>query len=122
MMRAQTRNEISSKLTDMQMLVASNPDFADMLVRARNGADLTPGEKFQFHNRNIAMYRYWENVHYQYRLGLYDEAEFVSQRDAWQRYVNSSKAVADVWCGVRQTFSAKFVDEVNPLLAKYKCD
>lgn len=121
-MRAQTRNEISSKLTDMQMTVASNPEMADMLVRARNGEELSPGESFQFLNRNIAMYKYWENVHYQYRLGLYDENEFIGQREAWRLYVNSSKAVADVWCVIRGTSSSEFVAEVDPLLTDYSCD
>ena len=60
MMRAQTRNAISSKLTEIQMTVASNPQLADLLARARSGEDLTPGERAQFRNRNGAMYRYWD--------------------------------------------------------------
>jgi len=122
MMLAQTRNEISSKLIDMQMTVASNPQMADMLIRARTGEELTPGERFQFQNRNVAMYKYWENVQYQYRLGLYDENEYKAQRDAWRNYVNSSKAVADIWCIIRTTSSADFVAEVDPLLTEYSCD
>lgn len=122
MMRAQTRNEISSRLVDIQMTVASSPQLADTLVRGRSGDELSPAEQLQFANRNVAMYRYWENVHYQYRLGLYDEEEFTSQRDAWRNYVNSSKPVAEIWCRIRETSSAEYVAEVDPLLTEYTCD
>jgi hypothetical protein len=122
MMRAQTRNEISAKLTEIQMTVASNPQLADMLTRARTGEDLTASERTQFDNRNAAMFRYWENVHYQYRLGLYDEEEFSKQREGWKSYVNSSRAIVMVWCYMRSAMSSDFVAEVDALLVKYKCE
>lgn len=122
MMRAQTRNEISSRLIDMQMTVAENSEFADIEMRARAGEELAPNERWRFFNRNLAMYKYWENVHYQYRLGLYDEEEFTMQRQAWANYVNSAKSVADVWCVIRDTSSPQFVAEVNALLEDFSCD
>jgi hypothetical protein len=121
MMRAQTRNEISDRLVDIQMTIASNPQLADVLYRARIGEELSGGERTQFNQRNAALYRYWENVHYQYRLGLYDDSEYLKQRDAWRSYVNSSKAVADVWCRNRDEFSVEFEKEVNQLLEKQHC-
>jgi hypothetical protein len=122
MMRAQTRNEISSKITEMHMTIASTPQLAETLARAESGAELSPGERQQFLYRNLAMYRYWENVHYQYRLGLYDDEEFIKQRDSWRSYVNYSKPVADVWCLVRYSASDEFVAEVDLLLTEFKCE
>ena len=121
MMRAQVRNEISDRLVDIQMTVASNPQLADVLYRARAGEELTGSERTQFFNRNVAMYRYWESVHYQYRLGLYDDSEFFKQRDAWRSYINSSDAVSSVWCGIREEFSIEFENEVNQLLEEQQC-
>ena len=120
-MRAQTRNEISDQLIDIQMTISSNPQLADVLFRGWNGEELSGGELMQFNQRNTALYRYWENVHYQYRLGLYDDSEYLRQRDAWHSYINGSRAVAEHWCRIRDQFSIEFVSEVNELLDEQQC-
>jgi len=48
--------------------------------RAGRGEQLTGDEQFQFRLRSNALFRYWEDVHYQYRLGLYDEEEYSRQK------------------------------------------
>jgi hypothetical protein len=121
MMRAQTRNELSSNIVNILNESAGNNQLASILRRANAGEELTPDEFFQFQERQAAMYRYWENVHYQYRQGLYDESEFSKQRDAWRVYVNQSKAVADEWCGMRDLVSKDFVAEVDSLLTEFAC-
>ena len=89
--------------------------------RANAGEQLTADELLQFGERQGAMFRYWENVHYQYRLGLYDESEFSKQKDAWRAYVNQSQAVADQWCSIRQFVADAFAAEINELLVEYSC-
>ncbi len=121
MMRAQTRNELSNNVVNMLNESAGNKQLASILRRADAGEELTPDEFFQFKERQWAMYRYWENVHYQYRQGLYEESEFSSQRDAWRAYINKSKVVADEWCSIRDQVSKAFMAEVDRLLIKYEC-
>ncbi len=53
-----------------------------MLRRAGRGEQLTDDEHLQFQLRSNALLRYWEDVHYQYRLGLYDEVEYERQKAA----------------------------------------
>ena len=33
------------------------------------------------------MFRYLKNVHYQYRQGLYNEAELSTREDAWREFL-----------------------------------
>ena len=84
MMRAEIRHELSVGIVDLLQTAASNEQLADVLHRAVSGEDLTPTELFQFEMRTNALFRYWEDVHYQYRVGLYDDAEFEKQREAWR--------------------------------------
>jgi hypothetical protein len=68
------------------------------------------------------MFRYFENVHYQYRVGLYDEAEFERQRLAWANYMNGSARAPGVWCRYQHLVSAEFAAELNALLISDPCE
>ncbi len=119
--RAQIRDELSDGIFDLLMYTANNPQLADLMVRADSGAELTTAEQFQYASRIRAMYRYFENVHYQYRSGLYETSEFRRQTIAWKNYVGRSKAAVDVWCTYQHTVSEDFADTLNSLLTNHKC-
>jgi hypothetical protein len=89
--------------------------------RADAGEELTPDETYQYEIITRAFFRYWENVHYQYRQHLYDEPEFSRQREAWRSYVPSSPALITFWCAERSQFSPIFVSEFDHLLPPNAC-
>ena len=121
MMRAQTRNELAMGIVGIQSGIAENEQLAAVLAKARDGETLSPGESLQFANRMLAMFRYWENVHYQYRMGLYDEVEFLKQKDAWEDYINVSDAQVGAWCRFSDTFSPEFAQEVDGIINQRSC-
>ena len=84
LMRAQTRHELAMMVVDILHIPAANKQLADVMYRANLGESLTPEELHQFRMRTNALIRYWENVHYQYRQGLYDDSEFDTHRRAWK--------------------------------------
>ena len=53
--------------------------MASVIRRGDSGEELTPDELRQFQHRSIALFRYLENLHCQYRQGLFDEAEFSTE-------------------------------------------
>jgi len=114
--RAQTRHELAMGIVDLLQTPATNPQLADVLYRAKAGQPLTPAEQFQFELRTNALFRYWEDVHYQYRMGLYDDVEFRRQRDAWQASIAASPQGQAYWCRVRQLYSPEFMAEMDGLL------
>lgn len=122
MMRAQIRHELAMGIVDLLQVPAGNPQLASVLQRARAGAELTPEESFQFELRTNALFRYWEDVHYQYRLGLYDEIEFERQRDAWRASLAGFGRAVAYWCGVRPLYSPEFAAEIDGLLANDACE
>jgi hypothetical protein len=111
MIRGQTRNDVSVELIDLMSQVATNPQLAGLVNKVNQGDVLTPEELIQFQHREIAMIRYFENVYYQYRQGLYDESEFSTQREAWARYMNPARV--SFWCGYRTTVSEDFRAEMD---------
>lgn len=122
MLRSQTRNELTMGIVGIMSGYAESSELSNIVARARAGETLTPSERLQWYNAQLAMYRYWENVHYQYRMGLYDEEEFVKHKEAWRIVMNRDEATVNVWCERRQTFSSEYAAEMDGLLDKYQCD
>ncbi len=59
----------------MQSQQASDAEFMEVIREARTGEALTALELDQFGTLQQAIWRYRENVSYQYRNGLFDEDE-----------------------------------------------
>jgi hypothetical protein len=119
--RAQARHELSAAIVNVLMESADNQQLSDVIERAARGAQLTPTEQLQFEMRTNAILRYWEDVHYQYRMGLYDEEEFDRQRAAWSVTLRGSQGMRDYWCRVRTLYSPSFANELSRLLPSQSC-
>lgn len=116
MMRAQTRNEIASGFLQLSGLPMANSQLANVIVRGDAEGELSADEYFQYRRFVIATYRYYENVHYQYRQGLYDEAEFSKQKEAWRSYASRAPGAVALWCELRTSFSAEFVEDMSAMI------
>jgi hypothetical protein len=121
LMRAQVRHELASTIVDLLNSSANNSELASVIRRAGLGEKLTADEQFQFRLRSNALLRYWEDVHYQYRLGLYDEVEYSRQKAAWKASFASSIGFVNYWCEVRTLYSPLFASEIDRLLPSQSC-
>lgn len=116
LMRAQVRHELASTIVDLLNSSANNSQLAGVLRRGALGEKLTDDEQMQFRLRSNALLRYWEDVHYQFRLGLYDEIEYSRQKDAWKATFASSVGFVRYWSEVRTLYSPQFAAEIDGLL------
>ncbi len=128
LMQAQTRDQIATALVELQIESATDQQLVELLQRADDGVELTKAEERQIGYRFNALIRYWENVHYQYRRGLYDEVEFESQREAWRQTFEVGKAITRYWCRMRSLYSPErslyspeFATELDRLLLQDSC-
>ncbi len=115
MIRAQTRAQIASELTNLLSQVAMDPQLSSLVRRADAGEDLSVEEAFQYAHRSAAWFRFFENVHYQYRQGLYDESEYAAHRDGWRMFFRMSATAVENWCMYREVVSAEFRVEIDSL-------
>ena len=121
MIRAQTRNDISQQLANRLLVMASSSQVASLKRRAEAGEELTADEEHQYFLLLVANMRDWENIHYQYRHGTFDESEFDAEKTAWQYLINRNKAFARGWCRTRQNYSPEFMAELESLLYEDVC-
>jgi hypothetical protein len=121
MMRAQMRHDLAVGIVELLNSAAANSQLANVLRRGGAGEELTPDERYQFRARTNALFRYWEDVHYQYRQGLYDEEEFSKHKEAWRAYLAASKGAVSYWCEVRPLYSPKFANQMDAILPSRRC-
>ena len=120
--RAQIRHELAIAIVEHQDLGSNNIQLASVVRRGYSQEELTPDERTQFNFHNNAVFRYWEDVHYQYRQGLYDATEFEKQRAAWVDSLSRNPGLVAYWCEVRMLYSSSFADELNGALSTHRCD
>ena len=113
--RAQTRSDISRQITDYLSGVAGNGELASIMRRAQAGEELTADEDWQYFLIFSTNLRFWENIHYQYRQGLFDDSEFRAEREGWRRVIQSNSVFARYWCPLTQGYSIEFVSELESL-------
>ena len=122
LMRAQIRHDLAMGITEQLVVIANNSQLASVIRRGSNGEELSPDERMQFTTRSNALLRYWEDVHYQYRQGLYDVSEFEKQRRAWVDSLSRSVGLVAYWCENRNLYSADFAEELDGALTTHTCD
>ena len=113
MMQAQTRNAIAEHLSNMLVSQSLSPEYMAMEVKRRSGVALTPEEEGMYLLSQFAYWRYRENVFYQYQRGLFEESEYLPQREVWIRAVNDDKGDRAIWCGRRSQQSPAFNVEID---------
>ena len=121
MMQAQTRAEVSTGIVELFETVAESEQLASLRRRADAGEQLSLDEAYRYAIITRAFFRYWENAHYQYRQGLYDDVEFQRQREAWKSYAATSPALVAFWCEHRAEFSPEFSREFDSVLTVRAC-
>jgi hypothetical protein len=121
MMRAQIRNELARGLPDFLSLLIDNRDLADTLVRANAGESLTATEDRRVDAWIQLAFRYWENVHYQYRQELYDPSEFSRHKDTMVAVIGGNPSMYDYWCRERLLYSEPFMEFMDELLGGPPC-
>lgn len=120
MMEAQTRNDLSDGLTNAISLFTDR-QIAELMLRGNSGDELSDVDREQLGYVLSIQFRYYENVHYQYRQGLFDEVEFDAQRLIW-RNLFTEKYRAEYWCRQKGTYSPDFAAEIDGLLTTFRCE
>ena len=118
---AQTRDSLSQAIVSALREEAGNSVLADIARRADAGEPLTPTEQSQYRAYTISWFRLWEDQHYQYRVGLYDELEFAAVRRVWVNRLQRT-AMRQPWCRLREEFSPDFFQDINGALGEKGCE
>jgi len=121
MTQSQTRNSVAEMLINLIESAYGDPQMAEIQVKHDAGQSLDPVERFRFAAREDAFWRYRENVHYQYRNGLYDEDEYEALREVWVRDLNTDELRREIYCQRHDASPRSFTAEMDAAMEK-PCD
>ena len=108
MMRAQIRNELAVSTIDINRSW-QRPELISVYLKASAGAEKLTAEEARLLNLNLnATFRMWENMHYQNRIGMYDESEISVNRQVWSTFVKENQIYRDYWLESGAVFSEEF--------------
>ena len=116
--KAQTRSSITDQILDINNSVLANPALLEAREKANADSPLTLDEQNILNVNMVNWLRHWENVHFQYRHGTYDESEYLAQRVAWHHQLAVSSFWRQRWPNMCGMFSPEFVAEVDSLIAR----
>ncbi len=119
MMRAQVRHQVSQGLIDQFFSTAANPELTEFVQRALASSLESPVEQARFESYLLARFRYWEDVHFQYRAGLYDDSEFGPATVGWKNLLRY-EPVTEYWYRRKAGYSPEFVAEIDRLIDELK--
>jgi hypothetical protein len=119
--QAQTRNDISQGAIGVVSLAIDNPHLAEVIVRYNRGEELSDSEQYILDSRSEIIFRYFENVHYQYRLGTYDEDEFSRQMVTMKVVAANTPSLRKYWCENSSIFSERYEEAANEIFGSEFC-
>jgi hypothetical protein len=114
MMRAQTRSDVSDAIIDNIKLGMDQRVIAAYLKQA-NGQVLSAEDEFLLDAMANATLRLWENTHYQYRNGLFDDEEFEADLVVWREQMMMPE-YRKHWESRRTTYSEAFRRQIDDLM------
>jgi len=102
MMRAQSLTEMSRDATYLMTLNVNDKDYVETMWRGFQGEELDEIEQEQLHRTLLAWTKYWNNLAYLHRVGLYDEIEFAHQMSVVRDELEYLPGWKAHWCEFRQ--------------------
>lgn len=114
MMRAQTRSGISDAIID-NIKLGMDPRVVVAYQKQRSGQPLSDEETYLLDQIANATLRLWENTHYQYRNGLFDDDEFEADLAVWREAMQAPEFRSH-WSSRRQTYSEAFRRQIDDLV------
>jgi hypothetical protein len=115
--RAQVRNSITEQIVQINALTLSQPSLLAAQGKSMRNENLDDIEEEQVRTLAFIWMKHSENVHYQYRQGLYDESEYRAQREIWSFRIQES-VFREMWVRSRRTFSPPFAQEIDQIIAE----
>lgn len=117
--RAQVRSTITDQIIQISSLVLTEPALFDVQQKSIQGLPIDEAEAGKLRSLAFLWFKHSENVHYQYREGLYDEGEFQAQRNIWKNRLRET-AWRDTFLASKNILSPPYVDEVERILEELR--
>jgi len=119
--RSSARQAITEMVSARPMASVENRDVAELSLKIFNDEPLSELERLRVMSRWYSTMRDWENIHYQYQIGMLTE-------DEWRGFRLNLKSLfgtptlLEFWANERQYFSQRYQTEVEDILQEREAE
>ena len=112
---AQTRAAITQVIIDLTVMVSQTEMGMVISEKRLNDEALTPREKIWQRGTSRAQFRHWENVYFQYNIGLFSDQELETYRTYWRTVTRCRPRQQEFWADTKLQFNPKFREEMDSI-------
>jgi hypothetical protein len=102
--------------TSLDFQIATDSEFASILIRGDEAESLSPVEELQLQRWNYAVFRQWETAHYLHTIGALESELWVAYRQEIYKILLRSASMQRYWIEGRNSFTSAFQRLIDSLL------
>lgn len=106
--RLEAANKFQNSFSEIEFFIAQNPEFAALLVKGREGEDLSGAAQFRLTVFYGNVLRTWQNVHLQFLSGTLDKDIWEGSRARFKQVLDEDRGLHVHWRGNKSHFSPAF--------------
>ncbi len=109
-------SNFQSSFSEIEMLIAEDSQFAELLFKARTGAELVPQEQFRIATFYGNALRTWQNVHFQYLSDSLDVEMWQGEMARFKQVLSEDQGLRDHWKLSQNHYSHHFNELIKSSL------
>ena len=110
-------SSFQSSFSEVEMLIAVDSEFAELLFNARIGAELSPQEQFRIAVFYGNVLRTWQNVHFQYLADSLDVEMWRGEMTRFTQILSEDKGLREHWRLSQNHYSQNFNELIRNSLS-----
>jgi len=120
--KAQTRTEITRSSVENTRLL-QDPISLSVFTKINNNEEVTDQEVLWLSLAFESTFKAWQNVYYQYQVGLFDEPELEAYRETWRnRFRSCGWITSRAYSTTRLQLEPEFRKELDNILEEFNCE
>jgi hypothetical protein len=113
---AQTRSAITASIIELTGMFSQTPMGMTIYEKMLSNEPLTVQELIWRRGASRSLFRHWENVYFQFRVGLFNEQELDTYRVYWRNVTRCQPWQQEFWDNTKMQFDPFFREELDLIL------
>jgi hypothetical protein len=109
-------SNFQNTFSEIELFVAGNPEFAELLVKGRESEELTATDRLRLSIFYGNILFSWQYTHFQYQAGALDEDIWQGTRVKWTRIISADDGLLNHWQRNKREFSPAFKAMVESMI------
>ncbi len=113
--RIQAANDFQDSFSEIEFFIAESPEFAELLVKGREGENVTGADQLRLTVFYGNVLRTWQNAHVLYRSKALDKSLWLGSQTRLTQILQEDRGLLAHWRNNKSQFSPAFNDMISSI-------